>query len=277
MRVAFVLSGGSSLGASQAGMLQALYERDIRPEFLVGTSVGAINAAFIASRPQTVETAVTLQEIWRRLNRGDVFPANPVRAGLGFLGLRDHAVSVGALRRLIERHVQFELLKEAPIELHVVASDAITGDEVLLSAGSAVQAVLASAAVPGVFPPVSWGSKLLVDGGVANNTPISHAIELGADRVIVLQAFGSEPLRRAPRGALAAGLIAAARVLTRRLADDIVRYADEAELIVLAASQLGGILPTDFGHADELIDRALKRTRALLAQRGRVVPLTRAA
>lgn len=277
MRVAFVLSGGSSLGASQAGMLQALYERDIRPGFLVGTSVGAINAAFIASRSQTTQTALTLQEIWRRLHRGDVFPANPIRAGLGFLGLRDHAVSAGALRRLIERHVQFEHLENARVELHVVASDAATGDEVRLSAGSAVEAVLASAAVPGIFPSVSWESQLLVDGAVANNTPISHAIELGADRVIVLQAVGSEPLPQLPRGALAAGLVAVGRVLTRRLADDIARYSREAELIVLSAPQLGGIMPTDFGHADELIDHGLKRTRALLAQRGRVVPLARAA
>ena len=73
-------------------MLQALYERDIRPDVLVGTSAGAINAAFIASRPPTVETALTLQDIWRGLNRGDVFPANPIKAGLGFLGLLDHAV-----------------------------------------------------------------------------------------------------------------------------------------------------------------------------------------
>jgi len=277
MRVAFVLSGGSSLGASQAGMLQALYEHGIRPDLLVGTSVGAINAAFIASRPPTIETAFALQDIWRSLNRGDVFPANPIRAGLGLLGLRDHSVSAGGLRRLIRHHVDLERLEDAPISLHVIAADALTGDEVLLSAGSAVDAILASAAVPGVFAPVKWESQLLIDGGVVNNTPISHAVELGADRVIVLQALGSGPLQRPPRAAWAAGVIAVSRALTRRLADDIARYAGEAELIVLSPSQLGAILPTDFGRADDLIAHGRREADTLLGQRGRVVPLARAA
>ena len=87
---------------------------------------------------------------------------------------------------------------------------------------------------------------LLIDGAVVNNTPISHAVELGADRVIVLQALGSKPLPRLPRGALAAGLVAVSRVLTQRLTDDIARYESVAELIVLS-SKLGGILPTDSG------------------------------
>jgi NTE family protein len=77
MRVAFVLSGGASLGASQAGMLQALYEHGIRPDVLVGTSAGAINAAFIASRPPAPSTAADLQRLWRGLGRAHVSPANP--------------------------------------------------------------------------------------------------------------------------------------------------------------------------------------------------------
>src|SRR3954453_10949300 len=106
MPVAFVLSGGASLGASQAGMLEAIYERGIRPDLLVGSSVGAINAAFIASRPPTVQTARDLQQIWRGLARTDVFPANPMTAGLGLLGWRDHSVSAGSLRRLMDRHLE---------------------------------------------------------------------------------------------------------------------------------------------------------------------------
>ena len=135
MRVAFVFSGGASLGASQAGMLQALYEEGVRPDLFVGTSAGAINAAFVASRPATVQTALDLQQIWRRLNRSQVFPANPLRAGLGMLGLRDHSVSPGSLRRMLTRHVQIDRLEEAPIELHVVAADLLSGEEVLLSGG----------------------------------------------------------------------------------------------------------------------------------------------
>src|SRR5271165_486363 len=135
MPTAFVLSGGASLGASQAGMLEALYERGIRPDLLVGTSVGAINAAFVASRPPTVQTARELQQIWRRLSRGQIFPANPLTAGLGLLGMRDHSVPVGSLRRLLRAHVEIGLLEDSPVALHIVAADVLSGEEVLLSDG----------------------------------------------------------------------------------------------------------------------------------------------
>jgi NTE family protein len=277
MTVAFVLSGGASLGASQAGMLEALYERGIRPDLLVGSSVGAINATFIASRPPTVQTARDLQQVWRGLARTEVFPANPVTAGLGLLGWRDHSVSAGSLRRLIRRHLEMERLEDAAVDLHVVTVDVLTGEEVLLSSGAAVDAVLASAAIPGVFPAVPWGSRLLMDGTVANNAPISHAIELGADRVIVLHAIGTEPLSRAPHGVLALGAAALSRALTRRFAEDVVRYADAAELVILPAPRAEGIMPTDFGHAHELIAAGRARARSMLARSGNVVQLRRAA
>src|SRR5215208_393634 len=103
---AFVLSGGASLGAIQVGMLRALYERDIRPDFVVGTSVGALNGAFVASRPQTPATADALGEIWRRLRRSEVFPLNPVTGLVGFLGQRNHLLPDTGLRRLLGRHLE---------------------------------------------------------------------------------------------------------------------------------------------------------------------------
>jgi NTE family protein len=163
-------------------MLEALYERGVYPDLLIGTSVGAMNAAFVASRPASVATAVELQRLWRSLNRFRIFPVNPISVGLGFLGTLDHSVPVGALRRLVDRQLGFGRLEDAPIELHVVAADVLSGEEVRLSSGDALDAVLASAAIPGVFPPVRWGDRLLMDGGVANNAPVTHAVELGADR-----------------------------------------------------------------------------------------------
>ena len=180
--VAFVLSGGASLGAIQVGMLRALYERGIRPDLIVGTSAGALNGAYIASRPQASATAEGLARIWRELRRGQVFPVNPLTGLLGFLGARDHLVPESGLRRLIERHVECQELEEMPIPLHVVSVDVVTGQELRLSHGPVLDAVLASAAVPGVLQPVSWEDRALMDGGVANNTPISHAVELGAER-----------------------------------------------------------------------------------------------
>jgi predicted acylesterase/phospholipase RssA len=177
---AFVLSGGASLGAIQVGMLRALYQRGIAPDFIVGTSAGALNGAFIASRPQSVETADALADVWRGLRRGQVFPLNPLTSLLGFLGARDHLVPDAGLRRVLRAHLEREYLEQLPIPLHVVAVDVVTGEELRLSTGPVADAVMASASIPAVLAPVSWAGRMLMDGGVANNTPISHAVDLQA-------------------------------------------------------------------------------------------------
>jgi NTE family protein len=149
-RAAFVVSGGASLGAVQVGMLRALYERGIVPELIVGTSVGAVNGAFVASRPQTVETADELAQIWRRIRRGQVFPLRPLSGLLGFLGSRSHLVPESGMRPLVAEHMSGDRLEEVPVEFHVVAVGLITGEELLLSRGPVLDAVLASAAIHGV-------------------------------------------------------------------------------------------------------------------------------
>jgi len=259
MPTAFVLSGGASLGATQAGMLQALYERDIRPDMLIGVSAGALNAAFAACRPVTVASAVELQGIWAGLTRSQVFPPSPLTAGLGMLGMRNHSVPAAGLRRIVERYLDVDRLEDAGVALHVVAADVLTGEEVLLSKGPIADALLASAAIPGVFPPVAVDGRLLMDGGVVNNAPISHAVELGADRIFVLPAIGQARLEEAPRGALAAGMTAVSRAIARRLQDDVARYRHEVELTVFEAP--ARIAPTDFGKAGELIEHGLHAAR----------------
>lgn len=165
MPTAFVLSGGASLGAVQVGMLQALEEHGITPDLIVGASVGALNGAFIAGRPgrQALEE---LANIWRSVRRKDVFPIGPVRGALGYYGFRNSLVRPEALRRLVARYVSFSRLEEARILIHVVATEAMTGLDVVLSRGDAHDAVLASAAIPAVFPPVRVGDRDLIDGGV---------------------------------------------------------------------------------------------------------------
>jgi predicted acylesterase/phospholipase RssA len=185
-RTAFVLSGGASLGALQVGMLRALYERGITADVLVATSVGALNAAFIASRPQTPETTAELARVWRRIERADAFPLSLRTIVGGVAGQRDHLVPARGLRQIVERHVELEDLSDAPVPLSVIAFDVITGAETVLCDGSAPDAIVAACAIPGIFPPVAIGDKLLVDGGVVNNTPIGHAVELGAERIYVL-------------------------------------------------------------------------------------------
>jgi NTE family protein len=253
--IAFVLSGGASLGAIQVGMLRALYERGIAPDVIVGTSAGALNGAFIASRPQTVDTADALGEIWRDLRRGHVFPLNPLTGLLGFLGSRDHLVPDSGLRRLIGRHVEGERLEEMPLPLHVIAVDVITGEELRLSSGPIIDAVMASASIPAVLPPVTWEDRELMDGGVANNTPISHAVELGAQQIYVLPTGHACTLEEPPGSALAMALHALSLLTHRRLIDDIEKHRDQAKLVVLPPPCPLAIPPIDFDHADVLIQR----------------------
>jgi len=266
-RTAFVLAGGAGLGAMQAGMLRALFEQGIDADLLVGASAGALNAAYVASRPQTVPTAKGLAEVWRSLRREDVFPIRPSTLIAGLRNHRDHLVPNGPLTRVISRHLELERLEDAGVPLHVVTFDLLSGEEVRLSAGPALPAVLAATAIPGVFAPVRWGERLLVDGGVVNNTPISHALELGAKRIYVLptQNPTDRKLTQPPRGALDAAAHAFALLADARLQSDLARYAEAAELIMLPAVNAGRAQLTDFDQADRLIAGALKAARDLLS------------
>lgn len=261
MSTAFVLSGGASLGAIQAGMLRALYERGIEPDLIVGTSAGAINGSFIASRPQVPETAAELAEVWRQVSRGDVFPLNPLKGLAGFLGRSAGLVGDGGLRRLLAAHLELDLLENAAVPLHLIATDLFSGEERRISRGDATAAILASAAIPGVFAPVDWEDTLLIDGGVANNAPISHALELGAERVYVLPTGTTCALPEPPRGALAVTLHAMSLLIMRRLIVEIELLADQAELIVLPPPCPLEVQPIDFDRADELIQRGYEDGR----------------
>jgi NTE family protein len=266
-RTCFVLAGGAALGAMHAGMLHGLYERGIVPDLLVGTSAGALNAAFAASRPQTPATARELAAVWRGLRRKDIFPLRPATLLSGLAGRRDHLISGHGLCRLAARHLQITRLEQASVPLHLIAYDLLSGQEVRLSSGPTINAVLGAAAIPGVFPPVRSGGRLLADGGVANNTPISHAIQLGAERIYVLPTGDprARALPRPPHGALDTAVHALTLLVGARLQADLVRYATAAELIVLPAVNPRQVPPTSFSHANELIEQALAAARTALA------------
>lgn len=260
-KTAFVLSGGASLGAIQVGMLRALYERAIAPDLIIGTSVGALNGGFVASRPQTPETADELARVWRGIGRRQVFPPNPLTGFLGFFGLRDHLVPDGSLRRIVRNEIEFELLERAAVPFHVIATDALSGRELRLSRGPAEDAVMASAAIPGVFSPVSWDGRELIDGGVSNNTPISHAIELGAKTVYILPTGNACDRPEPPGGALGMLLHAMSLLVMRRLLIEVEMLKDRARLVVLPPPCPLEISPIDFGHTDELIRRGYEDGR----------------
>jgi NTE family protein len=252
--VAFVLSGGASLGAIQVGMLRALFERGITPDLIIGTSIGAVNGAYIASRPPTPDTADALADIWLGLHSFEVFPPNPITGLLGFVGLSDHFMPNFGLRRILRRHLEIDRIEDAAIPLHVIATDVRNGLERRLSRGLARRAVMASAAMPGVFPAVEIDGYHLIDGGVASNTPTSDAIELGAQTVYVLPTGHACDLLRPPRGALAMAIHASSLLLSRRALVDVHRLAGRAHLVMLPPPCPQRVHPADFRHARKLID-----------------------
>jgi NTE family protein len=267
MTTAFVLTGGASLGAIQAGMLEALYEQGIEADLIVGTSAGALNGAFIADRPQTPETARELGDVWRSLSRNAVFPVNPFVGALGFLGVRSHLVPDSGLRKLMRKHVVAERLEETIVPLHVIATDVLRGEEVRLSDGPLVDAVMASAAIPGVLPAVAWDGRQLVDGGVSNNAPIRHALALGADRVYLLPTSAPCELEEAPRGALAMLVHATGLLVRQGLIHDLATLPEPDRVVVLPPPCPITVQPSDFSRADCLIEEGYAEAMQFLAAR----------
>jgi NTE family protein len=227
--IGFVLTGGASLGVVQVGMLQALARRGIRPDFLIGSSAGALNAAFLAGRQWPAGTA-ELERIWLGLSRSDVFPMGPLRSLLGLFGRRGHVISPSSLEALIRRHITYMRLEEAAIPIHVMATDVLTGAEVRISRGPVVDALRASTAIPGIFPPVNIGHHYLMDGGVANNAPLSQAIDLGADVVYVLPAGYACGLRQPPASALGMAVHALSLVFNQKLVESLERCSENASV-----------------------------------------------
>lgn len=255
MTTAVVLSGGANLGAVHVGMLRALVEADVRPDMIVGTSVGAINGIYMASR-WNASGVDGLDALWSQLTRSTIFPTRLIGGLLGFVGKRDHLVPPDGLRRIVERHVGFTRLEDAPIPLHVVATDLLSGLDRRFSTGPSVDAVMASAAIPAVFPPVKINGVPYIDGGVVNNTPISHAVELGADDIWVLPAGTACGLDEAPSSTLGIALQAVTVLINRRLQRDIAIFQDRCAMHVLPPLCPLMIGPSDFGQARQLIDRA---------------------
>ena len=261
-----MFAGGGSFGAVQVGMLRELVAYGVTPDLVVGSSVGAINGAFFAGAPGAAGVA-QLEAIWRGLRRREIFRFS-WRCLVGLLLKRDFVVDPGGLRGILERHLQFRDLEKAVVPLHVVATDLLGGGTVRLSSGPAIEAVLASCAIPAAFPPVRIGDRYLIDGAVASNTPIGVAVELGAKRVVVLPTGFACALDSPPRGIIACALHAITLSIAHQLVSDIERYRELIEIITLPPLCPLSVSPYDFTQAGGLIERAAEQTRRWLDKGG---------
>ncbi len=264
---AFVFAGGGSLGAIEVGMLRELLKRGEHPGCVVGASAGAINAAYFAGNPNADGVSM-LEALWCRIRRHDIMPFSMLGLLDMMLRRRPHLVEATALRKLLERNLSFARVEQAALPLHIVATEILSGGEIVISSGPVVDAVLASAAIPGVFPPVRIDGVDLVDGGIANNTPISVAVGLGATRIVVLPAGFACALRSPPNSAIAQAMHALTLVIARQLVRDLEFYTVRADIFVVPPLCPLDIAPYDYTQCDRLIDRAAEKTRAWLDDGG---------
>ncbi len=265
-KTAFVLAGGGSLGAVQVGMLRALEAHGVKPDLVVGSSVGAINGAYYAAAP-TAEGIERLRQIWLGLRRAEIFPVG-FEALLGLIWSRGFLVSSHGLRSLLERHLPYRGLEAAHVPVHVIATDLLSGEAVALSKGSAVDAILASCAIPAAFAPVRLDDRFLVDGAVANNTPIRIAAQLGATRIIVLPTGFGCALENPPRGTIATALHAITLIIARQLVSDLESMESVVEIITIPPLCPLKCSAYDFSRTGELIERAAENTEKWLMARG---------
>jgi NTE family protein len=184
--VGFVLGGGGVLGAVEVGMLRALFRADIRPSVVVGVSIGAINAAMVAHRPGP-EVIDDLVRLWASPELSEVYGDSVPRQMRRF-ATRNPLHPAAPLRRMLERHLGPDLtFDDLDVPLHIVAASIERAAEHWFTEGSVLPAVMASAAVPGMLPPLNLGGEHFIDGSFVRPTPISRAVELGAEDIYVLQ------------------------------------------------------------------------------------------
>lgn len=197
-RTAFVMGGGGNLGAVQVGMLRAVLERGFVPDIVVGCSVGALNGAAVAADP-TPAGAERLAEMWAGLSMEDIWPAGRLTGPWQVVRRGEALHSNAGLRRVIEAALPIRSFEELAVPFQCVATSLVTGTARWFFSGALVEAILASAALPAVFPPVTIDGDRLIDGGVVDNVPIMRAVELGAQRLMVFHVGNFQRRRPEPK------------------------------------------------------------------------------
>jgi NTE family protein len=196
---AFVLGGGGVLGAVEVGMAKALLERSIVPDLVVGTSIGALNGALLAAGP--LEGVVgRLEHLWTTAAEGKpIYTSGAVTGLTRAVRTGTHLYSSRPLRDLLDAELGGVRFEQLPIPLQCCAASIERASEHWFESGPVVDAVLASAAVPGLLPPAVVGGEHFLDGGIVNSIPVGRAVELGATRVFVLQVGRIDRTLKVPR------------------------------------------------------------------------------
>ena len=261
-RVAFVLGGGGGpLGAHEVGMLGALVERGIRPDLVLGTSVGAINGAAFAADP-TAEGVERLTGMWTAMQQGAVFSGSLLGRVATLARTRTHLHDSAPLRALLAEGLADRRIEDLALPFQCVAASIERAGEHWFADGPVVDAVLASASVPGLLPPVEIGGEHFVDGGIVNSIPVNRAVELGAERIFVLHVGRLDRPLEPPRWPWEVGLVAFEIARRHRVVGDLAALPAGIEAHVLPT---GWPEPPRYSDLSQLRYRDSSRVRERIA------------
>src|SRR5215203_4514367 len=262
VRSAFVLGGGGGpLGAHEVGMLQALAERGIVPDLVLGTSVGAINGAAFAADP-TVEGVERLTTLWSEMQAGDVFSGSLIGRVATLARTRTHLHEAAPLRALLAGGLGDRRIEDLDLPFQCVAASIERAGEHWFTAGPVVDAVLASASVPGILPPVEIEGEHFVDGGIVNSIPVNRAVELGATRIYVLHVGRLDRPLEPPRWPWEVGLVAFEIARRHRVVGDLAALPAGIDAHVLST---GSPDPPRYSDLSQLRYRDASRVRERIA------------
>jgi NTE family protein len=233
--VAYVLGGGGVLGAVEVGMVRALLEADLKPDLIVGTSIGAVNGVLVASDP-TATVIDRLTELWASPQAREVFGGSAARQVARIARAGTHLHTAGPLRRMLTRELDGAVdFSDLAVRFECCAASIERAAEHWFTSGPVVDAVLASSAVPGLLPPMALDGEHYIDGGIVNSIPIGRAVQLGARTVFVLQVGRIDRPLTAPKNVLDVARVAFEISRRHRYARELAEVPGSVAVHVLPA------------------------------------------
>jgi NTE family protein len=259
MTTAFVLGGGGRWGAVEVGMLRALHEAGISPDLVLGTSIGAFNGSVIADRPGA-DGVESLTALWVEIASTGILQGRRIDRWRNMAALRPALHETSELRALLERvHSAGRLIEDLSLPFQCVAASIERAAEHWFSKGPLIEALLASSAVPALFPPVEIAGEHFYDGGLVNSVPLARAVELGAREIYVLQVGRIESQLRPPKRLHEAALISFEIARRHRFTTAVETLPPGIELHLLPSGN-----PVAFDDARQLRWRDVASTNQLI-------------
>ena len=261
--IAFVLGGGGSLGALQVGMLRALEEAGVTPDLVVGTSVGSLNAAVLALPGGN--RLDRLRAIWAQMTKNEAFPGGVLSQVRTLRHSKTHLFPNTGLEKIVDGHLgagrRFE---DLALPLGVVTTDVDTAEPVLIRSGPLRAPLLASCAIPGIYPPVEHEGRLLYDGGLVANVPMRQALAMGAKSLVVLDCAFPGKMPGAPRTFAEVMMFTAMISMRNQAVLEAPIAAKRAPVVYLPGPAPVRVSPLDFTRTDELADQAYRAAAGYL-------------